>query len=256
MLNTIQVFIGTLAIIFGGAGGFLALLDWGLSDESKKWISDKAADTWLWLSYQRTWPLIAILQHRKAFTVLLACGMIFFCAFIVWAKSRSTDWVYTVAMSIIQILFGLLGMYTMRSLLRRAYIWITTTSNITILTLRAVGTLTIAAITLYVLGLLAEVMMRPAVGLTFDDLNKLPYLFFGLMVGAFVFSVVFQFFSLGLLATAVMCAYLVGVFALIGLFKLSQAIVLRVVEFEKGPILGMAALLAAFGSILNAFAKH
>lgn len=49
--------------------------------------------------------------------------------------------------------------------------------------------------------------------------------------------------------------YIIGIYFTVLLFKVSEFIVLRVVEYDKGPVLGLAALLTGLGTILKALAK-
>ena len=62
------------------------------------------------------------------------------------------------------------------------------------------------------------------------------------------------FLILSLYTLIALCFYVVGIHAMIFLFRVSQALIRPIVEYDKGPVLGVAPLLAAIGSILTAFA--
>jgi hypothetical protein len=49
--------------------------------------------------------------------------------------------------------------------------------------------------------------------------------------------------------------YIVGIYLMIFLFKISEFIVLRVVEYDKGPVLGLAALVTGIGAVLRSLAN-
>ena len=76
------------------------------------------------------------------------------------------------------------------------------------------------------------------------------YMAIGMVIySVFSLSIVLICFAMGTLS-----CYVVGIYVLIGVFRFIQALVLRIVEYDKGPVLAIAALLAGIGSILTALA--
>jgi hypothetical protein len=249
MPNSIQIFIGNVSIILGVAGGVLTLMNWWLPKDSKQWISDKADTLWIWLSYQRTWPFLKKLQNPNAFTLILLLGSVLFFTgsmlfYIPVTTSAKPSLATFESGSLIPgVLVGLFAMSKLRRWFQRGFVWITTTSKSAELMLRAMGTFCAMAIVLYIIMLsLQAIHSKEPTNFIYAAQLLL------LLAGVPVF--------LALVLMGIICAYLIGVFVLIAVFKLLQAITLRAADYDKGPILGLAALLAALGGILTAFAHH
>lgn len=255
----LQSILGTLAISLGGIGGALALLDWSLSKKSKRWIENKASTIWIWLSYQQTWPLLLKLQHKQAFTVFLTIGALLFVvggaitalSFFFWLVPPSKiSTKAALLMSLGGLLLLLLMMtpsiciiYAMRRRLRDAYTWITTTSSTAQLSLRAFGSFTTIFISIYFL---------PDGWLTFQFVLAHPIY---AVAGIVIFSLFAMVITLLLYAIGTICCYLLCIFLLVLIFRIFQSLILRIVEHEKGPVLAIAAFLAAVGSVLTALAR-
>jgi hypothetical protein len=62
----------------------------------------------------------------------------------------------------------------------------------------------------------------------------------------------FGFFIL--YALFLLALYILTIYALVGMMRIIQFLVLRIIEFDKGPLLAMAALLTGIGAVAKAFA--
>jgi hypothetical protein len=260
-----QAFLGAAAVMLGGMAGFFALLDWLLSKEIKGWIEDKASTAWIWLSYQRTWPLVRKLQAKNAFGVFLAIGIaICILQLIVAAVLLYLLLVPPIARSIIQqsslrtrslvffvasiFLLLLLApslsiIYIVRARLRRVYVWITTTKQSSaVVLIRTVGVLVVIAILYYISVFSSNVLAA------FETTHPMIIAIYSVIYTIFILALIFTTF-----ATVALCIYVLCIYALIFVFKLAQAVILRIAEYDKGPVLAVAALLTAVGSILTAF---
>jgi hypothetical protein len=77
--------------------------------------------------------------------------------------------------------------------------------------------------------------------------NPFPAFSAGMVVAISVIAIAMLLYAL-LLFTV----YIVGIYLMICLFKISEFVVLRVAEYDKGPVLGLAALLTGIGTALKA----
>jgi hypothetical protein len=258
-----QAFLGGSAILLGGIGGFLAILDWTLSKKSKDWIENKATTAWIWLSYQQTWPLVRKLQNKRAFAVFLAVGttlwlvlaMFFAFQFVLWLVPWRTIANAGIKMIALRLIGGMIGLlvfaipalvviYVMRERLRQVYSWITTTSGTAELSRRAFG----------IFGVSAILFFLSPLPLSLVDLQMLIKYPIYTISGALIYFVLSWSLAFICFAMGTLSCYVVGVYILIGLFRFIQALILRIVEYDKGPVLAIAALLAGIGSILTALA--
>jgi hypothetical protein len=263
MFRNFQAQLGTIAIGLGGVGGALAVLDWMLSQKSKNWIENKASTVWIWLSYQQTWPLVRKLQNERVFAVFLAAGCAVWVLLTLFIAYRFLLWlvpwrtienlgitmmvllsVGTVILCLITVTPALLLIYATRARLRWGYSWTTTASGGGQLLLRAFGVFAVSATVLFAIPMPHGSFLGPLIAH--------PVFFVMVMMIYFILtlSLTLIYFALGIL-----CCYIVGIYVLIACFRIAQTFILRIVEYDKGPVLAISALLAAMGSILTAFSR-
>jgi hypothetical protein len=255
MSKDFQAVVGNIATIIGGVGGILVLLDWIIPKKGKDWIASKASTVWIWLSYQKTWPLIRKLQNEKAFNVFLILGTLVALMVSLSAVYQVLSIYYPdepiVTMEILAA-YGVLSLYMVgaivyisRKWLRQVYRWITNASGPFKVILRALGIVLIAAFANTVFSTIA-----PGLTLAASALDVVY-----LAIAIFCLPTLAAFLILSSYTLMALFLYIVGIHAMIFLFRVSQALVRPIVEYDKGPVLGVAALLAAIGSILTAFAR-
>lgn len=250
-------YIGTIALVAGGTAGGLGILDWCLSKKTKLQIADAVETLWLWLSYQRTWPYIQKLRDSKAFDLLFASAIIlmmngFIVSFYLLGNTDSDPdpptWFAPIAIAIFVIVPTAIY-YFLRMRVLGAYVWIIRPGVSSALFGRA-----LLAIGALYGGLF--ILLGTGVGLGFlvtkvphaaYTVLIVPYALFFIVVwalGVFGFFVLYALFLLAM--------YIGLIYGLIGAMSVLQFVVLRIVEFDKGPLLGIAALLTGIGAVAKA----
>jgi hypothetical protein len=219
--NTASI-LGTIALVTGGIAGGLTLLDWALPRIAKDKVRDKTETLWLWLSYQRTLPYINILRSHEVFK--------YFC-------------IASILVSPILLLLMVVG-----DELFKLYRWIISTENIGFLILRIITTAFLA----FIIMILVFKLLGQFIILSDDDYN------YGskVLITWFVIIPVFIISPMIILICFILLLYIMLVNILIFLFRISEFVVYRVIEYEKGPILAVAVALSSLGTILKAFAGN
>jgi hypothetical protein len=241
MIADIQSLLGSLTIGLGGTAGFLAVIDWLLPETRKKWISDRASTIWIWLSYQQSWPYIRKLRDPRAFNIFFAIGVVLVLViafkYIVLAEATVLLKIATGVIVLIPVAILLL----VRTQLRRGLTWLTSVEAGWKILIRSV---VICVIALTTAALLVELYNRLY---SYYSSNPFPAFSAGMVVAISVIAIAMLLYAL-LLFTV----YIVGIYLMICLFKISEFVVLRVAEYDKGPVLGLAALLTGIGTALKA----
>lgn len=244
MADYVQSLLGSLTIALGGIAGLLAVLDWTLPREKKNWIRDKASTLWIWLSYQQTLPYIRKLQTPLAFDIFISFGALFvLVASIVYIlNADATKLIGMLAFLI--VLIPVVILFFTRERLRRATVWLTRGN--------AGWRILARGVSLFIVVLVVAVLLTKGYDLLYADFPNHPFTFFpaGIVVAIAAFAAMMILYGLLFLV-----GYIIGIYLTVLLFKVSEFIVLRVVEYDKGPVLGLAALLTGVGTILKALAK-
>lgn len=245
-----QSILGNIALVLGGISGGLALIDWLLPENVRKSILSASETAWIWLSYQRTLPYVALLRKDSAPYILFLTALLYFVVGgpIIWARLGIPLEMLVQASAMFAGLFLLSAgvCYLLRKYIIAAYRWVVREGSTLLLVVRAVGAyLAFFAILygwIYVVILLQSVLIgSPA----------WQYVYFAILFITFAATCA-SFIILG--ALLFILIYVILVYLLIGLFMAAQIVVRGIVEHSKGPVLGLAALLAAIGTILKAFA--
>jgi hypothetical protein len=242
MIADVQSLLGSLTIGLGGTAGFLAVLDWVLPETRKDWIKDQASNVWIWLSYQQSWPYIRKLRNPRAFDIFLAIGvaLVLSIAFTVIVKAQASPLLKTLTGII--TLMPVAVLFLVRTQLRRGLTWLTSEE--------AGWKILVRSIVICVVALAAGALLAEAYNHLYDNVfpsNPFPAFSAGMVV-AIAAIVIFMLLYALLLFTF----YIVGIYLMIFLFKISEHVVLRVAEYDKGPVLGLAALLTGIGAALKA----
>jgi hypothetical protein len=267
-MKEVQVIVGVVAIALGGIGGMLAILDWTLSKRSKRWIEDKASTLCIWMSYQQTLPLLRKLQDRRAFAIFIALGTtvfvsatsIFAVLIFMWLVPSQHRFSSLGALSLVVagsyiIILGppLFALYLVRNWLRRGYVWITSGPRGTTIFLRIVG----ALLALVVIDLVINAVVpdpEPIALVKHFSVESHPTLAIIAGIALLVLYPMYLGLAFILLAIITLSLYVFAIYALIGLFRATQTLILRCVENEKGVVLGIAALVAGLGALLKSLA--
>lgn len=242
MIADVQSLLGSLTIALGGTAGFLAVLDWVLPEARKDWIRDQASTFWIWLSYQQSWPYIRKLRNPRAFDVFLAIGiaLVLLIAFTFIVKAEASALLKVLTGAIILAPAAIL--FLCRTQLRRGLNWLTSEEAGWKILIRSI---VICVVALAVGALLTEV---------YNHLYEKVFPsnpFSGFSAGMMVAITAIVIFML-LYALLFFTIYIVGIYLMIFIFKVSELVVLRVAEYDKGPVLGVAALLTGVGTALKA----
>jgi len=67
--------LGTFSVTLGSLAGAVTVLDWMLLKSQKDWIRGQASSVWIWLSYQRSLPMLAYLRHTYASFIIAFLGL-------------------------------------------------------------------------------------------------------------------------------------------------------------------------------------
>jgi hypothetical protein len=241
MIADVQSLLGSLTIGLGGTAGFLAVIDWLLPETRKKWISDRASTVWIWLSYQQSWPYIRKLRDPLAFDIFLAIGvaLVLMIAFKYIVAAEATVPLKAATGGIVLIPVAIL--FFVRAQLRRGLTWLTSVEAGWKILIRSI---VICVVALATGALLAELYNRLY---SVYSSNPFPVFSAGMVVAISAIAIFMMLYAL-LLFTF----YIVGIYFMICLFKVSEFVVLRVAEYDKGPVLGLAALLTGIGTALKA----
>jgi len=243
MADFVQSLLGSTAIAVGGIAGLLAVLDWILSREIKNWFRDKASTLWIWLSYQRTWPYIRKLQSPRAFDIFISIGV----ALVLWiclayVVKHSTNLIEASAFFVVLIPVAII--FFTRAQLRLCAGWLTRG--------HAGWRILVRGVLIFVAAFVMAAILVETYNRIYETFPSHPFTAFtaGILVAIVAVAILMLLYAMVLLAY-----YIVGVYLLVFLFKLSEFIVLRVAEYDKGPVLGLAALLTGVGTVLRALAK-
>jgi hypothetical protein len=245
MTTDVQSLLGSLTIGLGGTAGFLAVLDWMLPSARKDWVRDQASTVWIWLSYQQSWPYIRKLRNPRAFDIFCAVGVFLVLTIaLVFIVGEHASVPIKVLTGVI-VLIPVAVLYFVRAPLRRGLAWLTSKeAGWKIL----VHSLVICVVALSVGAMLVQVYNY----LHENAFPASPFVTFPVAMAVAIAAIVI--FML-LYALLLFTFYIVGVYLMVFLFKVSEFIVLRVAEYDKGPVLGLAALLTGVGAALQALAK-
>lgn len=266
--------LGSIAIALGAVGGGITLLDWALPKRAKEVLNDKVADFWLWLSYQRTWPYIRALRSRRAFNIHLLTTGAALPAFIllltiVYAAdptllglhSRNDDpraiglptsyiWMLAGTGTVIWAVPALIY-YTMRRALLAGYLWATAIPNVWNYLGRFFLLYFLASVAILpffgLWGLLADHLLGQAAVSSTQSIY-LPYM--TLIIGWVIMMIIWM----TTMGYGLLLLYIVAIFPMIALLIVLKYVVLRLLEFDKGPLLGISAALTALGTVIKAFA--
>jgi len=244
MAEYVQSLLGSVTIALGGIAGLLAVLDWTLSKEKKNWIRDKASTLWIWLSYQQTWPYIRKLQTPRVFDIFISFGTFFVLVACIVFILRADAPKLIGMMAFLIVLIPVVILFFTRERLRRATVWLTRGN--------AGWRILVRGVSIFIVALVVAALLTRGYELLYADFPNHPYVAFpaGMVVAIAAFAALMILYGLWFLVI-----YIIGIYFTVLLFKVSEFIVLRVVEYDKGPVLGLAALLTGLGTILKALAK-
>ena len=269
-LDELRSALGSIVLVLGGIVGFLTMCDWMMTPAQKKRLKSGSETAWIWLSYQQQWPYDKFLQNESAFrwlariigtlVCLFALGWVLVVHLMTTMVKRDTNTLkafldvhsLTILVSIFALPVPLLILRLGGGRLLTVFRWITGR--------RADWTpVPRAAVALLVSGLLFE-MARSAFWLAFQappkayGLGRLAAEVVDTAAVLSAISLMIAFMLLSLLSLLLLLY--VAVAQLVAIcFLLAEFIALRLAEYEKGPMLALAAVLTATGSILKAFGK-
>ena len=233
----------------------LSLLDWLLSKRAKARISDAAIHIWGWLTEQRTLPYVAKLRTRPALIVLLIVGCIPI-GWYIWGLGFETGGGPTPAQDLrLPVVGGIFGVVLVVYLLlfrwiAKLYGWILKGETPWRWLIKAAALLVadVAALVGFLAvesPITAQLTAHPDVTGSFPiDITILVGM---LAISGLIFSLGFGLF----LIVVVVLGSVLGVFAMIGLFKTAELLVARIVEYDKGPMTAAVVALTALGTILK-----
>jgi hypothetical protein len=251
--------------VLGGIAGLLVILDWLMPREQKDRLKDMASTLWLWLSYQRSWPYLQKLTNPRAFDALFlsacALGLVAFVMMYFFrplrvadrepaetaeVMSEQADW-FQLWGPIILCTVAIVGYAITRRWLLRGFAWVVSADTTKRLFARSGAALGIVYGSL-LLGIGS--LVGTQFGLMHLGWLSVPIqIVFGAVFLVVWMAGVSGFFLM--YAIILMWLYISTIFVMIFLFKGTQYVLLRMLEYDKGPLLAAAALLTAFGSVLK-----
>ena len=245
MLAAIQSHLGTAALAIGAIAGFLALVDWSISNTMRNRIKDASTKIWYWLSYQRTWPYVRALQQPRFFDLFFGLGAFISSTPIVvlslyfWVTGGKASSFY---LSMLPLLLAptviAVGLYAvLRNSLRSLFGVVTKADAAWKMLLRGFAANLLVLLVYFGGAALATPLARWS--------SSSPLFFAIISVGLVPLFFLYAFLLLIL--------YILVIYVLIAIFRCFEFVALKLAEYDKGPVLAAAAALTAIGSVLKAF---
>jgi hypothetical protein len=264
-------FLASLSLWTGVALGVLKFLDdWALSDQQKKWITDRAISLFVWLDDQREpkylrylgkfrWQIIVIILYAA-----LALVMLLIVAYGMYTEEASK---VEEPRGIFHILLGgYVGSFLAALLMVRmhpyVFNWVTKTEGsgayIGRSTLALLATLLVTIAVSLVYAIVESKMYAPPSDLSTNP-ERFVEEFFGqrdvyyllITSTALMFALTIAF--LMLVSWLLVVIPVVFVLLLMFLLRVVQLVTARIAESPKGPVLALSGLLAAVGAVAKFF---
>lgn len=254
-----------------------------LGNCAKKSIDDKISTVWLWLSYHRTWPPIRRLEDERAFNLFMFLGVVVGKIVALTLSIGFIDFVYawlfpekfisqhrwvllvittggTATLLLLQTPVFVI-IYLLRKILRRSYVFITDTSNTPMLFIRAFGILLIMMFLFegpYRDYQNYRIYMDPTIditnGIDNSTMKWLHYFAKYWIMGSVATILRTTVMQIGYLLAYMMsciCIYIAVISVVAGILKLCEMIILKLIEYDRGVVIGAASFLGAVGAVLK-----
>lgn len=258
-----KTFLTNLGIWVGGITAVLALVDWLLTESQKKSIRGWGETAWIWLDDQRLGTFVNFVR-RKAYQIAASSVIIAF--FLATAILGVTVELASASVAIDKKIYLILGTYSLLLIVALTYVawkihpkftdWVLRSSSL----IGFFGRCLAIALPCLAASLLVEYLLTfvvsakppsgaPAIVIS----HELTYVV--------ILSVIYVItaplrFELGLVATMFILslAWLVIVLVLMAIFAIAKFFLIRIVEYPKGPVLGLSGLLIIIGGLIKVFA--
>jgi hypothetical protein len=236
---------GYLLQIVGVLTGSLTLLDWSLTITQKARIKDWSETAWIWLGEQKTHSYLTfILSDRTQKILSFTIGSIFILDIagvigsgLFEATGPAGGIIYDITASYIFALLYIIFLHkkVMKKLVDKEGFW---KFGLHLLRLILIFWLVSIPFTLIMI-LIAIYSMDEAQIDSMFPLAMLPNFIVAAPVAVYIFLLI------------IWGAWLLLIVFLMGFFRTSEFVMLRVASYEKGPVLGLSAALFALGLIVR-----
>jgi hypothetical protein len=252
-LFIMKEFLANLGLWVGAIIGVLTIIDWLLIEKQKKKITSWCESLWLWLEYQRVGRFLKFLMLYK---VQVISSIIILLSFLYFGHRALTFSIVHSDPSIISGLFeaflSLLMLIVVFGLSWKIHpkiiSWTLKTNSIVKFYLRCL------LIILLFIFLLSPFYGFPSEPLIFELLPESEPL---MMICYFLIIICFCLIVGELLLVTtnflLSVSWLVLVLVLMSLFKVVQFFLIRIIEYPKGPVLGVSGLLIGVAALVKAF---
>jgi hypothetical protein len=240
----------TLGIWFGAGIAILTIVDWILTERQKKRLTDWGAHAWIWLDDQRMGTFLNFLRKKTyqitASVVIMVVFLVFGILGILVLTTGLDD----------KKLFLLLGTYSLCLLAAMVFVAWKIHPRFTDWIMRSPSLKGFFGRCALIAGL--------SLGLTFGIETVLHLVtkdvdsagMSDLLILAIVYLLTSPIrFEAGLVSTMLILslAWLVTVLLLMALFAVMKFFLIRIVEYPKGPVLGLSGLLIAIAALIKVF---
>jgi hypothetical protein len=245
--------LASLGLWVGAGIAILTLVDWILTESQKKRLTGWGETAWLWLDDQRTGKFLEFLK-RKPYQVAasIVLTVIFLAAAIAGVLAllpQIADKAVTVVIVLYCVGLALSMIFVAWKVHPRVAYWIIRSPSL----VKFFGRSFMLSAAGVLLTMLIEYLME-IVGHTFDPGQGRRYF---IIVAVVSFVAAALRLETGLVAAMLVLSviWLVVVLVIMAVFAVIKFLLLRIVEYPKGPVLGLTGLLLAIAAIIKIFVK-
>ena len=253
--------LSDISMLVGATIGLLTTVDWLLSERQKEQLRAYGERLWIWLDDQRYGNFTRALRNRRAQKLLTAAtysAVLILQAFLVmrypqYAPKHANRHTLLVGTLVATPAGIAITWFLSRKIHPRVIDWIVGSGGVFGFFARTAFAYTLGLIA-YVLTIILVLITRKVTAI---DVPTIPHLVLGI-VGLLVLLVIVGV-GLPIAAETVMLGvmfvwsllWFLAVLLLLAFLRTTQFVVLRVVEYPKGPVLGLSGLLIGVAAILK-----